>query len=131
MVNKAEFEVISIGEGSNMHSTFTEKYPTDKFQNERFVKPRTLGDWLHKRIRFLIVYKDKEQPVTLKEITPISSELLYIAESSNTLRNALSDLFRKPFSFGLGGKKILFIVIIAVVGIVGYLIYTGQLRIPI
>ena len=126
MVDKAEFEVISVGDGSNTHSVFKEKYPTDKFQNERFVIPRTLRDKLHKRIRFLVVYKDKN-PVTLKEPTTISAELLYIAESSHTLRSALSDLFRKPFSFDFGKKKILFILIIATVGIIGYLIYTGQI----
>ena len=127
MVKNAEYEIITMGEGCNTHTIKKEPLSKKSYENERFVIPRSFNDKIHSRIRFLVVYKDKDKPVTLKEETKISSELLYIAESSNTLRTALAGLFRTPFTFGLGGRKLLFLVIIAAVGVIGYLTYTGQL----
>lgn len=128
----AIYEKIMVQDGKNLH-TFEAKPLNEKiYEESRFVQSRSLSDRLYKRIRFLVVYKgeDMSTAVTLREPTKITSDLLYIAQSSNTLGNALRELFKKPFGLGFGKKKLLFIFIIAVVGALIYLVYTGQLKIP-
>jgi len=125
-----EYEVITIKDGQNIHKTI--KNETALYQKERFVVPRSIGDKLRKRIRFLVVLKtvkDKpDAPVTLNTAVPISSSLLYTVESSGTLRNALAGLFKQPLSMRFPGKKILFFGILIVVIAVAYFVYTGQLN---
>lgn len=127
---QAEYEVVTIGEGKNVHSTFTEPLSKGSFEDARFVKPRTLLDRIRGKIRFLVVVKDEptNQYVTLREPTRITSELLYIAESSHSLKNAIMGLFQKPFHFGFGGRKVVFIIIIGVIGVVAYLVISGNLN---
>ena len=120
-------------EGKNLH-TFIEKPLTEKlYENERFIQPRTLSDRLQNRIRFLVVMKGTDanaKAVTLKDPVKITSDLLYIAQTSNTLGNALRELFRKPFGFSMGGKKLLFIGVIGAVAVLIYLVYSGNIKIP-
>ena len=125
-----EYEVITIKDGQNIHKTL--KNETALYQKERFVVPRSIGDKLRKRIRFLVVLKsvkDKaEVPVTLDTLVPISSSLLYTVESSGTLRNALAGLFKQPLNLKFGFRKFLFIGILIVVIAVAYAVYTGQIN---
>lgn len=126
-----EYEVITIQDGQNTHKTI-KKSEEPLYEKERFVIPRSIGDKLRKRIRFMVVLKsvkDKpDTPVTLDTSVPISSTLLYTVESSGTLRNALAGLFKQPLSMRFPGKKILFFGVIIIVVAVAYMVYTGQLN---
>lgn len=142
----AEYEVIHIQDGSNLHSFETWPMSEKKYENERFLKPRGLGDKLHRRFKFIVAYKAPKpsEPlkkgetaaapaliaITLKDKVDISSRLLFTVKHSHTLRKALVSLFTKPFGLGgfPGGKKLIFIFVIAAVAVVGYLIYSGNLN---
>lgn len=127
----AEYEVITIGEGSNTHKVIKEALSKGSYKGSRFLKPRNIIDKIKNRVRFVVVRKmmgETETFITLNEKVPISSTLLFKVESSTSLRRALAGLFSKGFG-GFGGKKTLFIIIIiAVVAVVGYLIYSGNIN---
>jgi hypothetical protein len=126
---KAEYEKIVVGDGKNIHSFETWPLAEKKYEDSRFLKRRSIADRFKRRLRFLVVMKGNPLvPVTLKDKVTVSSRLLHTVESSRTLKSALSDLFRKPFSFGFGGRKMLFIIIIIGVGVVAYLVMTGQIN---
>lgn len=124
-----EYEVITIGNGKNTHKFVETLLSDNTYEDTRFLKPRSFMDKLRRRFRFVVVYRnDKSMPVTLTGGGKVTSELLYTVATSSTLRNALADLFRKPFKLGFGGKKIIFAIIIIAVAVVGYLVYSGQLN---
>lgn len=132
-IRDAEYEIIEIKDGFNLHKTVKEPFSEHSYEKERFLIKRSLSDKFYSRIRFLVVFKspakegDKPIPVALSDPVEINSRLLYTVKTSRTLKNALVSLFRKPFSFGgFGGKRMLFIGVIIVVGAIAYLVYTGQ-----
>ena len=125
----AFYEIIEIGTGVNKHRYFRKPIDTDMYKAARFVKPRSLLDQIKSRVHFIVVMKDNKQ-VTLGTKAPLSSELLYIAETSGSLKGALKSLFSGGFG-GFGGRKVIFVIGVVCVGIVVYFIATGQLNIMV
>jgi len=136
-IKNAEYEIIEIKDGCNLHKFIEEPLSKRSYEKERFLISRTLIDKIKSRIRFLVVLKsgpkegDPLIPIALSDKVDISARTLYTVKTSNTLRNALVSLFRKPFSFGFGGKKMLLIGVVVIVGALVVLIYTGYLKIPL
>lgn len=130
-ITMAEYEIIMIGEGKNVHTVDKQPINRPLYEDSRFVIPRNVGDKIHGRVRFIVPYiKEGEQgkmtPVNFGKSEKASSEVLYNVHSSTRLSSALMNMLHKPFSFGFGGRKILFVGIIIIVGVVGYFVYTGQ-----
>lgn len=74
--------------------------------------------------RFLIVFKKgNSNAINLSITDKIPAEILYIANKSGALKDALSELFSKQIGF----KKIAFVIIIVGVAFIIYLIQTGKL----
>jgi len=123
MIKTAEYEIVSVGAGKNTHQKVVKPISSSFYEKEKFVFPRTLKDKIKKRVRFLVVLKGKK-PICLTEKTPISSELLFIAETSGSLKSALSGLFKEQFAIS---KKVIFVGVVIVIGVVVYMILSGNL----
>ena len=140
MAKENIYEVIIIGRGVNHHFELKSNKLPIRFRyggdtvykiesSDLFLAPRGLKDKITRAPRkHLVVFKEGESSaVGLEQDSKITSELLFIAESSQTLKHALAGLFKEPFSLGIGGKKVVFIFLGIVVVSVIILVATGQL----
>lgn len=117
-------EVIIIGNGTNYHEEFKFENLPKSFDHEEFKYKLSPSGLFVDGKKILFVFEEKnESPVTPGQgITKVTGSMLYIAESSTSLRTAISSLFREPsgISLGIGGKKLILIIIaIVVLSVIG------------
>jgi hypothetical protein len=129
-------ELIIIDKGTNLH--ITRKYDPNEIihtindkqykveqENLFLIQPWAFGRW---RRKFVAIFTADGKPVTIEpaEEAKATSEILYLAERSYAFSKMAKALFARYF----GTKKILFFFIIGAVGVVIYLVYTGQIKLP-
>jgi len=139
---KKYVEVIIIGKGINKHSLIEYleagmKYEDYSINNEDlFIKNRSylqrFKDWIKKKGTHFMIYFYKDNPEAIsssKYVSPkLTSQVLDIAERSQALGKAMSELFRGRIS----GRTILFIGIIVIVGALLYFIlFEGGITLPV
>lgn len=136
-------DVVLLGKGRNLHFNVPlgHKY---KINDNTILEPKVenlfrLKRWGRKD-KFVAVFNTDGKPITLepqymniktkdqngKDIIVrkpqrITAETLHIAEKSQSLKNGLSDLFTNPANT----RKIMFIAIIAAIGVVAYMFMSG------
>lgn len=136
-----DIEVIIVGKGVNHHEHIkTDKLETTHNYNEKpyhidpqhlYIDKTGMFSGFNNRLRglkqrFCIVFEqDKLEALGphLAKSETVSSGLLHVVERSTIFRKAFDELFARQ----LGGKKILFILILCIVGVFVYLMWTGQL----
>lgn len=144
-----ELEVIVVGKGINNHETFLasadgveqsvlfdgQAYhvsPNQFYKKELNLFSKIKDKFRGVKQRYLIVFVKADQDafphfkMSKKSILPlITSQDLYNVEESSTARKYFNEMFSQVF----GNKKLLFIIGIAVVGVIAFMIYTGKVKI--
>jgi len=136
-------DVVLLGKGRNLHFNVPLGH-SYKINDKLTIKPEVKNVFCVKRWgrkdKFVTIFDTEGKPVTLKpqyvdvttkdkngkEVTTrqpqrVTAETLHIAEKSQSLQNGLADLFTDPANT----KKIMFIVILAAIGVVAYMFLSG------
>ena len=149
-VELSMIEVIVVGDGINVHDKLLETQLTNTYTLNGFdyyIRPsklfkvqrniyEALKDKLDKvKNRFMIVFlQNNHEAVDLDRITEIqigkekrviTTEILEVARTTDVLKDAVKDMLATT----LGGKKLLFIIIVGAIVVVGILVMTGNLNI--
>jgi len=127
-------EFIVIGDGKNLHQVMPyhkeAKYLSEKTGKEYEVNEDTL--FLHKpfwkRGKLMAIFNSEGEPYKVPDPEETkdkpTAETLYIADKSTALTRTLKEMFTQHLNL----KKILFFVIIGIVGVVVFMVLSGGIR---
>jgi hypothetical protein len=129
----AQLTFIIIGSGKNIHKTVLyakdASYTTEASKKITYkIDPDNLmvKKPLFRKARFIAIFKHDGTPVKVeKSDNKLTAEILDLANRSETLGRSIKEEFTTHFN----AKKILFFVIIGVIGVVVVLILTGGIKI--
>lgn len=126
---KTQLEVVIIGNGVNIHQKvdFTEglKLISDTDKNKEYVindeNVLLVSPFLGPK-KYMALFKEKGEPIKIEaQSSRITAGILYLAEKSTAMGNAIKEMFAAHFD----KKKILFFVIIGIVAAAVYFLVTG------
>jgi len=135
-------DIVIISKGINYHKELRLKHQRGTFKHKNceyriepdklflvernpFTKLKDL--LLRRKYRFKIVFReDKPDALEIPGSPKIGSDVLYIAERSKAMSNAIKELFTE----GISGRKVVFIIILFLVIVTVYLAMTGKISLP-
>jgi len=145
-----EIEAVIVGSGVNHHETFRaseqgieqslifNEFVYHVSPNCYYKKTRSTFGRMKDKFRgikqhYLIVFSENEHEAYPHFIVPqgkdykpiISSHDLYNVDQSTGFKKAFAELFSSTF----GNKKIIFIIAIAIIGVIAFMVYTGRVKI--
>lgn len=124
-------EFIVLGDGKNLHQTVAfdkkAKYVSERthltyeIQDENLLLKKPFWG----RRKLVAIFKSDGTPIKIVGSTDkISAETLHLAERSTALSRSVKEMFSKHFDM----KKILFFVVIGVIGVVIFMVLTGVIH---
>lgn len=125
----AKLEIIVIGQGSNLHQLSEykkgSKFISESDKSKEYVveeKNLLVNKPGYGQKKFIAIFKENGKSLEIsKQPSRISAAVLYLADRSEALGQSIKELFGTHFSM----KKILFFVLIGIVGAVIYFILTS------
>ena len=131
-VKKGTVHMVILGEGLNYYQTekldLSKSHTVEVHEFKYNIEPEAL--FLKRRMlrsdEYEIIFKQNdEKPILLKRETGITSSMLKIANESQAIRKAMSELFTIPFN--LSGRKLIFLVVVIGAIAVAALVFTGTI----
>lgn len=131
-IKTAKVNVVVLGHGLNYYKTvnvdLSKDHTFELAKNKYTIKSEAM--FLHpkrfRRNQYDIIFKEGEtEPIHVKRETGITSKMLKTANESQAVRKAMKELFTSPFN--IGGKKLVFLVIVVGVAAVAVLSMMGYI----